>query len=335
MVLDYITYINNQASQALDSLSYVPYFDAPQKRPEKRYEVTIFSDMIQAKAQSLVSGVERPVQARTGGVRGVIHGFSKRSRNRMIQRFCQIRGSFRYAMMTLTCSDEFAFGIAYDEAFNTDKYKAAFEAFRRRFERRFPELSAIWKIELKPRKSGRRIGHYVPHYHLLVFCPDELEIADFNAFCAATEQWAREAWIEIAQTPIVECKPARNKRHAMKYCSEYIAKLDDDDYEIGRRWGQIGEFDTSPSMRFHLTEQEYVHFKRLLARWIKNNSHGYAKRVKRMSKSVGCFALGMGDESRKKWVNVFQSTAYWMVAHAKEIAGGYCDGGGKLPKRRC
>jgi len=240
-----------------------------------------------------VIGLNLPRQS--GGVRSAVVGFSRSSRKRMIEFMAKVRHTGSMLFLTMTYDD---ISLVRDDL----DLKAEFEAFRRRFERAFPTWAALWRIELQERKSGIHQGKSVPHYHLLVFTEEKYEDGYLQTIADSFRSWGAVAWQEITTsyepahlTYGFHVTPVRSRKQAYAYVSKYVGKAANDNYEIGRRWGRIGQFDTSASETFVLDDQEHIALRRLIKRWLKNKNRAYAKRFSRQSSSRGFSVFGLGD----------------------------------------
>lgn len=312
-------------SSARDPLTRRAYFDAQcldrylvapemerrrffNRRHEPEFVARIHRDMVVIKKRSVI-GALSPTNG-GGGTRGDVVGFSRASRKRMMEFMMKARFDGALLFATMTYPDHFPIEPL--------QWKKDFEALRRRFERRYPQYRAIWRIEKKERLTGDMKGFEAPHFHLLVFTGDtyryslhEKHIQDryrndrtklVSSLSESFEEWLLDGWHDIAGNSnedhakhgafVVHC---RNVRHAMKYVSKYIAKEENDHDAIGRRWGRIGKFDTGYSLEVELTQSEMIALRRILAGWMKSKSKKYAKRLKRSFSGVGFSVFGMGD----------------------------------------
>jgi hypothetical protein len=116
------------------------------------------------------------------GKRGAVHGFSRKSRSRMIATQAKIRWNTERppSFMGNTCPDLVP---------DADHVIGAWSKFNRRFERRFPEGALLWRKEIMNRKSGACEGQWVPHYHSFAYnCPRAFEY-----------QEERGQWVNLRQ----------------------------------------------------------------------------------------------------------------------------------------
>lgn len=146
----------------------------------------------------LVGGGNRPPECK----RGKVVGFSRKSRKRMIEGMLRIQNGYvRATFITLTHSL-----IVSDE-----QAKSNLSKFLKRLERRFKNISGVWKKEIQ--KKGRI------HFHLMVFN------------LPFVPQWQlQRVWERCTGEPmsIVDIRLASGKRRVMAYISKYIAKVSED-----------------------------------------------------------------------------------------------------------
>ena len=84
--------------------------------------------------------------------RGVVSGFSKAARKRMLELLNQLTFE-RIAFVTLTYPAEFPL--------DGREYKKHLRRFRARMERKYPKIRVLWRLEFQRRGA--------PHFHLLLF----------------------------------------------------------------------------------------------------------------------------------------------------------------------
>lgn len=252
------------------------------------YTVSVYADMVKVKRQ------DAPAPEHGIFQRGEITGFSERSRKRMIENLAAIE-RVPDLFATMTYSDDVV-------SMNPEIFRPHFEAFRRRLERAYPDIKAMWRIEIVPRKSGKLIGQDQPHLHMLVWLPREMSQEQKDGILEnAGQQW-RDWWHEIIgsnneyhkQTYGLQLEPIRSRRHAYHYASKYTAKTADDNHAIGRRWGRIGQLDTLPVLEIEISKAEYIELKRLIAAYAAKRKKWVGKMVKRLNPNKGLTAFGLG-----------------------------------------
>ena len=94
-----------------------------------------------------------------GGKRGVIKGFSRQSRRRLMQTVGKIDRLSKPLFLGLTFPDELN-KEAGDPQKKVEYAKVCLRRFEKRFLRRFPSGSYIWRLEGQKRKSGRFLGQW-------------------------------------------------------------------------------------------------------------------------------------------------------------------------------
>lgn len=279
-----------------------------------QYEISVYADMIAVKARPLTVTTKRPSGAVTS-TRGKVAGFSRRSRKRMIDTIAKIRARGSILFLTLTYPDNFPVGDA-------DRWRRDREAIRKRLMRRCSGWGFIWRTEIKERQSGAlNEGADAPHWHLIAFAPYQND-ALAAAFMLSL---LKEHWHEIAGAGDVNHKEhgadvriVRGRRGAYYYVSKYVAKCDQEEHEIGRRWGIFGDMDLSPNAFVaRLTVHELVQLKRLIRAWLKPRSRGYAKIMRRIARGHGFSVYGLGDGTEQSGALAIA----WFLRQARLLAG--------------
>jgi len=263
-----------------------------------RNHLSVHENMFCIKTESPFLSVE---SERVGGTRGIVQTFSSASRKRMMELVAKQREGVPKSFVTLTYPDEKLFGAGGVVLSWSDDWKRDIEILRKRIERKFPRFLALWRLELQDRKSGQYIGRQAPHFHLLVwdYYPDT-SVNDNEDF----QEWLSRTWFEIIGSDLdkhrehgVHISKVRSTRHAMFYVSKYAAKLEEGSGKftpIGRRWGRIGKFDTTPSIEVTLSDQQLIQFRRMIRKWLKSRGSDYYKRLK-TANVLGFSVFGLGD----------------------------------------
>jgi hypothetical protein len=136
----------------------------------------------------------------------------------------------------------------------------------KRWKRRWPKVSAIWRMEVKDRKSGSNKGQVAPHFHLLVWggidmaqaSKDWFEVngeSDYAHLKHGTDGQALKSW-----------------KGAVFYCAKYCAKKDDGAQTDGRIWGihNRAAFPADREPRTILcTVREACRFRRLVRHYVR------------------------------------------------------------------
>lgn len=323
-----------KATSAVGSYLSRPLYFPAIHRNEKAYTLAVYADVVQTSAIHTQSGykVDKPNKAK-------LHGFSNSSRHAMIEFLAKVV-DVPDLFVTLTYSDD----VAEQWYLNM---RRDFEAFRKRLERAYPDVRAMWRIEFVPRKSGRLYGRLIPHFHMLVWLPDVTTEERKSLILEDDGQLWRNAWHEIthSQDPnhlaAFGCKveAIKSRKHAYAYCSKYLAKENEENVPAGRRWGRIGQFEQPTEYDTELTAREYIHFKRLLNAYIKSVAIKRHKTQKivipfkplpmsyymkfydsfvKQNIKYGSMVLGLGFISQDNPVG--SRTVYKMIRHARELA---------------
>lgn len=333
----------NQAEPATSNapvspgLYYVPKMAAVTDRLTVRHygrmaDVKVYANLVTVKqhhralpTEYLLAGETPRIKSCSGRTGRPIIRFSKKSRNNMQRRFAMIRETFAGGnFITLTYPGEFTF--------TPEQVKTHLATFRKRVERRFPDLGAGWKLELKTRLSGVSEGVLVPHFHMLL-TPTGASLPEMIV-------WVSEAWNEIVApgdaahlAAGTNVRTIVSERHAQNYLNKYVTKTDEfecNNFQTfencnigwGRRWGFFGALDMSPIFEWKLTPAEFVDFKRMTVRWLKSRGSRYARRLAAQSRWTGFSVFGLGDKSNAARAPGQPVTAIRMILSV-ERAGGY------------
>lgn len=179
-----------------------------------------------------------------GGRRGIVTSFSQQSRLRMLRKVARLAPG-RVVFVTLTYPQRFP------SALDSKKH---LRAFLERIRRRFPQSSAIWRLEYQQRGA--------PHFHLMFFDLGFLPFAEL-----------RRMWSEIINAyvddtlPRVRIELVRSRRGIMFYVAKYCAKVADDlsgsaffilntYLHAGRWWGVFNKFQLPFAERFYMEVEQ-------------------------------------------------------------------------------
>lgn len=136
----------------------------------------------------------------TGGIRSRIRSFSAKSRNRLLRFMARLKmAGVRATFMTLTYKGYPSNAVA----------KKNLHTFLQRIIRKFPQASAVWRVEYQKRGSL--------HFHLLCF---NLPYWDWKEVLQAWKECSGQHRARIDITLI------RSRRGVMNYVSKYIAKVE-------------------------------------------------------------------------------------------------------------
>jgi len=253
----------------------------------REFKINVFAGMVKiAAAQGKQVG---------GGKRGVVDGFTRAARKRMIERLSKTRNTQKGAFVTLT----------YPALYPCDAatWKRHLDTFLKRLKRFAPNCHAIWRIE--PQQRG------APHYHLIVF--------NHPSRLSSFRRWVKLAWYAVVGSGDERHRAAGtrvdaiyNRRHAIAYASKYAAKPSEggrnfitSDGEVidhvGKHWGvfNAAAADCEAFGCFSLSPLEVVELRRMMARFLKSKGSRYAKRVARGSAALGWSVFGLGDDAQE------------------------------------
>jgi len=170
---------------------------------------------------------------RRHGRRTAIKGFTRGARLRMLRMIASINwGNVRHGVfITLTYPDSCAERTLRERS--TDKY-----LFLRYMEKHLgKKVGVIWRLEWEPRKTGKRKGQLIAHWHLIVFGVRWID-----------KDIVKQYWRAVlrADGPLITwIDGIKGGRKLAKYVSKYCSKLpgdgvlDDTTYlnTLGRHWG--------------------------------------------------------------------------------------------------
>jgi len=311
-----ITKLHDQRRLNQDSsVLHHEHYKAKEINDRDRVELKIHKNMIKVKVHSAIQGID----SHRGGIRGVVSGFSRQSRKNMIELMNKQRDGIPKTFITLTYADEYLWNEDKRRIASPAQWKNDIEKLRKRIERKYPDMKGLWRLELKNRLSGENKGLIAPHFHLLLWDVLESDI----------ETWIQSAWYEIVDTKLdkhykhgTHTSTVKSERHAMFYVSKYIAKMEDsflDMYQVGRRWGRFGKFDTTSSIEVNMSEREFVQFRRLLRAWLKSKGSEYAKKLCKGRLSLGFVVFGIGDTLKIDGTLLEMPLAIKMLIHGTEL----------------
>jgi hypothetical protein len=218
-----------------------------------------------------------------GGLRGNVVAFSKESRLRLFKLLHTLKFK-TITFMTLT----------YPLEFPTEPriYKAHLKEFRRRFERRYGNISGIWRLEFQKRGA--------PHYHILYLNCPFIPVLDLCELWADVVHSTSAAHRKIG-VDIELVTNGSNSKLVAAYVGKYVAKVDDRNpldvkEKPGRWWGKWNIEENLPIEVEVQTDQAYKIVEKLVRL-------GGTKQYE-PTEYTKCTILGqsMGEETFKKLV---------------------------------
>jgi hypothetical protein len=212
-----------------------------------------------------------------GGKRGEIREFSSASRRRLMALMAQIdRTSCRRRPLFIT--------LTYPAKFPRSAriYKAHLRSFLARFNRRYPHVPIIWRLEFQARGA--------PHFHLMVFTPWFIPW-----------QWVAGAWYDATGRSDVytllagtETRAVRTWRGVMFYAAKYMSKTTalPDGQRPGRLWGVHCRQDLP--IRLHVIRLDWSHFG-AIQEWLWSWHAGQGREVLHRYRTKGASAYMPND----------------------------------------
>jgi len=165
-----------------------------------------------------------------------VHGFSRASRLSLLKKLATIDWNLAYPSLfvTLTYPDD----VLPESAKDLNKHRFLFVRYMEKYLGK--EISVIWRIEWKPRLSGKFVGRFAPHFHLMIF-----QVA-YIPMEQVYEDWQKSVgYFEYIRT---EVKRMVNERQAGAYVAKYCGKAEDcslvndvhlNNIPTGRQWGVL------------------------------------------------------------------------------------------------
>ena len=264
---------------------------------------------------------ELPPPRPTIGDRGVITGWSAKSRANMVRTLCTldfsdlIRPGDRPIGFTLTYPGDWL-----PVAPNGSVVKRHLKAFRKRWIRKYGDLRAVWKLEFQRRGA--------PHLHLLTVLPTGVSLGAFR-------EWALATWADVVAHPDpiermkhesagitakLELRMRDPKRIGVYFSKHgvYAAK----DYQndppeewveagesIGRFWGYWGLKPATAVVP--LTRDQSLLVSRTLRRWQRQNRYQRPVTVARVEQSTGRIRY----RTTHKWVTRMPGSAGFVAVN--------------------
>ena len=170
--------------------------------------------------------------------RGLVEGFSRQSRIRMMQRIAEVN---HRDMLTLPVMVT----LTYPGEYNSDpsSYKAHLNAFHTRLTRRYGKVALVWKLEFQKRGA--------PHFHFLIYFDSSINIfgdGRHTPDCECFRCWLAASWYAIVGSGDMRhyyflrsgrtVELLRSVRGIQSYVSKYVAKVVSGvEQHVGRWWG--------------------------------------------------------------------------------------------------
>ena len=199
-----------------------------------------------------------------GGPRGIIKGFSRESRKRLLDLLNMVRTEALSSGLFMT--------LTYPDQFPTDpaRWKRDIDVFLKRLKRAHPGAVVVWRLEWKERLSGQNQGQIAPHFHLIALSIPWMDL-----------RWLAESWYETVGSGDIrhlgagtQAQRIRNKRGILYYAAKYMGKTaESPEFWTGRVWGVVGR-DLLPVMlvTFQVTWDQFYRIRRVLRSWLEKRT---------------------------------------------------------------
>jgi hypothetical protein len=180
-----------------------------------------------------ITYTKNPLRPHRPAKRGMIGGFTRAARLRMIRTLCRINWDVvgKMLFVTLTYPDSHVDRSAYERSMDRSWFMRSVEKYLEK------KVGALWRLEWKPRKSGSRTGDIACHVHLVLFGVAYLPHAVVNSL------WSNA--LGVSTYLRTDVRRVRGAKAAARYVSKYAAKAADDHSLVnssylnatGRHWG--------------------------------------------------------------------------------------------------
>ena len=222
-------------------------------------------------------------------IRGKITSFSKKSRNRMIQRMASLT-QVPNLWIDFTFADDVMSGKSVDDrAIFSSKCIDNLGKFLNKL---FPGSWDLWRREYEDRKSGKLQGEECPHFHVLLHIQN-LTVKNYVGIALKLlSYWVAMTGTRDPNAMKVAMNPKsyrliKDRKMAQVYVSKYVAKEEqhplDDDASLGRFWGSHGKLPVGQPEFEVLSDGEEMLLRRYIRRFVKK------QRMKNLVKSDSGF----------------------------------------------
>ena len=198
---------------------------------------------------------ERSPAASPGGPRGKVTSFSKAARRRMIRFLNQVNPDRLGKPVFLS--------LTYHNNYRERNPKQDRTAFLKRVARAYPGCHWIWRLEYQRRGA--------PHWHIILWPEVDVDLQ-------AQEDQLCQLWHEVVDPKNIDhakygarVVPLSDQRGVNIYMTKYLSRLDGDEQQcnVGRRWGHSRGLPTEPLAEFKVTEEVEILVRRLLRDYLK------------------------------------------------------------------
>jgi hypothetical protein len=203
----------------------------------------------------------------TSNGRGVIKGFSFKSRRRLREKLIAIDWGQIIPPEGQSKTGYFL-TLTYPRQFPDDwqDWKRDLRAFIRRVERRFDLQALLWKLEIQRREA--------PHFHIVLILRSPVDKRILR-------EWVSLNWFQVvASDDVKHLRAGTNVRplygkagKLLRYLSKYFSKPWQAAKETGRVWGIIGDLPIGDVLTVTLSWRRWCQFARRVRRWGKKSRY--------------------------------------------------------------
>lgn len=246
--------------------------------------------------------------------RGLITEFSPKSRKRLIEQFCKLE-DLPCLFVTLTYPDEDIQALEIKKL--SKKSTKDINSLQKRLKRKFPNIWGLWRREWESRKSGKFIGKFAPHFHLLLGGG----INQKNYINLV--QIILKMWVEVVNSinsnhssVTLNKKSYEFLSHSKKifyYVSKYTAKISNNEIgeSIGRNWGYIHKkvIPFAEALEITLSYEDMKKIKRILKKYLKKILKKNHPVIKYFHKSLNR-SVFISESTMIKLINMYNSDSF-------------------------
>jgi len=261
-------------------------------------------------AQVIVGHTVGKARRKVTWTRGLIKGFSRQSRRRIMRIVATIKRIEKPVFTTMTYPDDFPTDGPAMKTHLTKLFK--------RIIRAFPDAIILWRLEPQKRKSGTNKGEIAPHYHMLIW---KVPYRDLR-------EWIPVNWYEVVNSGDekhllagTRVEPVRSVHGVLSYTSKYICKSLQFAVEgWGRYWGIINRDDFQTIQGKSVSQQIDSKTAMTVLRYMQRRG----SEIWRKNKETGRNEF-IGRRKTKKWGRKYTlicNSDFWQNALPKIIESG-------------
>ena len=195
--------------------------------------------------------------------RGIIRGFSSKSRLRLLKRMATVdwRSVGNSLFITLTYPDH----VIHVDAWKRNRERYLLHRYVEKYAGK--HVSGVWRVEWKPRLTGMFVGRLLPHVHLLLFNCPEIGKETIRSWWKTIIKYEEFVSVDAQAIPIGEAAAC----YVSKYCGkvEHPQYLDNVPYlnRTGRHYGytRSKEIPVCKKIQFPVLDPDLIEYLRTKA----------------------------------------------------------------------